>query len=183
MRDSHRSERREETCELCGYTSVLEVVDEWPSVPNDVDRGASIPRPQATRMCCNCRRELDTWFSAKVAKMVYDIGMQRFRDRTHTEMVKEYQLVFNAFVDYKKRQRGSQGQETATQLKVEELATSATKKEVLPLDPFLDAARQMARKHKHISTSFLQRQLHIGYPKAARLMEQLEKESAKEAGA
>jgi len=170
----------EETCDLCGYTSILGAVEECSIVPNDIARAAGMPKSQTIRMCCNCRRELDTWFSAKVAKMVYDIGMQRFRCRTHTEMIKEYQSVFNTFVDYRKRRGGSQRREEAIQLKIDELATSptATKKEVPRLDPLLDAARQLAREHKHISTSFLQRRLRIGYPKAARIMEQLEEESA-----
>ena len=175
----------EETCDLCGYTSILGPVEECSIVPNDIARAAGMPKSQTIRMCCNCRRELDTWFSAKVAKMVYDIGMQRFRYRTHTEMVKEYQSAFNAFVDYRKRRGGSQRREEAIQLKSDKLATSptATKKEVPPPDPFLDAARQLAREYKHISTSFLQRRLRIGYPKAARIMEQLEEQSAKEGGA
>jgi DNA segregation ATPase FtsK/SpoIIIE-like protein len=135
-------------------------------------------------MCCNCRRELDAWFSAKVAKMVYDIGMQGFRCRTHTEMIKEYQSVFNAFVEYKKRRGGSQRREEAIQLKIDGLATSptTTKKEVPRPDPLLDAARQLAREHKHISTSFLQRRLSIGYPRAARIMEQLEGKALKREG-
>jgi DNA segregation ATPase FtsK/SpoIIIE-like protein len=41
-------------------------------------------------------------------------------------------------------------------------------------------ARQLAQEHDHISTSFLQRRLRIGYPRAARLMEQLEEEMARE---
>jgi S-DNA-T family DNA segregation ATPase FtsK/SpoIIIE len=40
-------------------------------------------------------------------------------------------------------------------------------------------ARQLAREHKHISTSYLQRRLRIGYPRAARIMEQLEEEGFK----
>ena len=43
-------------------------------------------------------------------------------------------------------------------------------------DSLLDAARQLAQEHKDISTSFLQRRLRIGYPRAARLMEKLEEE-------
>ena len=50
-----------------------------------------------------------------------------------------------------------------------------------PADPLLDAARQLAKEHRYISTSFLQRKLHIGYPRAARIMEQLEEEGVKRA--
>ena len=45
----------------------------------------------------------------------------------------------------------------------------------------MEAARQLAQEHDNISTSFLQRRLRIGYPRAARIMEALEQEMAEEA--
>ncbi|MFW0858773.1 MAG: DNA translocase FtsK [Dehalococcoidia bacterium] len=48
--------------------------------------------------------------------------------------------------------------------------------EQMDLDPFLEKARQLCQESGHISTSLLQRRLHIGYPRAARIMEQLEEE-------
>ncbi len=76
---------------------------------------------------------------------------------------------------------GSQRKEEAAQLKVEELVSPVTtsKREGFPEDPLLEAAKQLMEEHKHISTSYLQRKLRIGYPRAARIMEQLEEESAK----
>ncbi|MFC1958528.1 DNA translocase FtsK [Chloroflexota bacterium] len=66
-------------------------------------------------------------------------------------------------------------------LKIEELVPSqAARKGGYPEDSLLAAARQLAEEHEHISTSFLQRRLHIGYPRAARLMEQLEEEMTQE---
>jgi S-DNA-T family DNA segregation ATPase FtsK/SpoIIIE len=44
-------------------------------------------------------------------------------------------------------------------------------------DPLLEEVRTLAKQHEHISASFLQRRLHIGYPRAARLIDILEKES------
>jgi S-DNA-T family DNA segregation ATPase FtsK/SpoIIIE len=71
----------------------------------------------------------------------------------------------------------SQRREEAAMLGVEELALPPTgARGGFPEDPLLDAARQLAKEHMHISTSFLQRRLRIGYPRAARLMEQLEEE-------
>jgi len=43
-------------------------------------------------------------------------------------------------------------------------------------DPLLDQARELAQEHTRISTSLLQRRLHVGYPRAARLIDQLEAE-------
>lgn len=43
-----------------------------------------------------------------------------------------------------------------------------------PPDSMLDQAVELAEGRKRISTSFVQRKLHIGFPRAARLMDQLE---------
>lgn len=72
---------------------------------------------------------------------------------------------------------GSQQKEEAASLKIEDIATPTIPgRGTFPPDPLLEAARQLAREHQHISTSFLQRRLRIGYPRAARIMEQLEEE-------
>jgi S-DNA-T family DNA segregation ATPase FtsK/SpoIIIE len=72
-------------------------------------------------------------------------------------------------------------EEAAAQLKVDEIIQPAAggKKGSYPQDPLLESARQLAEDHGTISTSYLQRKLHIGYPRAARLMEQLEEEGIK----
>jgi len=76
---------------------------------------------------------------------------------------------------------GSQQREEAVSLKIEDLVqpVTATSKRSFPDDPLLEAAKQLAQEHKHISTSYLQRRLRIGYPRAARIMEQLEEEMGK----
>jgi len=51
-----------------------------------------------------------------------------------------------------------------------------------PPDPLLAEAKQLAQEYKHLSTSFLQRRLRIGYPRAARLMEALQKAGLAEEG-
>jgi S-DNA-T family DNA segregation ATPase FtsK/SpoIIIE len=43
-------------------------------------------------------------------------------------------------------------------------------------DPLYEAARELSLEHSRISTSLLQRRLHIGYPRAARLIDMLEAE-------
>lgn len=75
----------------------------------------------------------------------------------------------------------SQQQESAGSLKIGELLPPVPSASggAYPSDPLLEAARELAKQHEHISTSFLQRRLHIGYPRAARLMEQLQEEAGK----
>jgi len=76
----------------------------------------------------------------------------------------------------------SQHREEGKMLALEELAPPPTgARGDYPKDPLLDAARKLAEEHKYISTSYLQRKLHIGYPRAARIMEQLEEEGVRKA--
>ena len=71
----------------------------------------------------------------------------------------------------------NQKKETASQLRMDDLvAAEVAKAELPPEDPLLEEARKLAEEHHSISASFLQRHLRIGYPRAARLMEQLEEE-------
>ncbi len=70
----------------------------------------------------------------------------------------------------------SQQKERKPTLNIEEIAVAASKREGESADPLMEEARKLAREHEHISTSFLQRRLRIGYPRAARIMDQLEEE-------
>jgi S-DNA-T family DNA segregation ATPase FtsK/SpoIIIE len=74
---------------------------------------------------------------------------------------------------------GSQRKEETPSLQIAGITapTAATPSSAYPQDPLLETARELLKEHKHISTSFLQRKLRIGYPRAARIMEQLEEES------
>jgi len=73
----------------------------------------------------------------------------------------------------------SQTENETDQLKVEPIVVPAAPQATHPADPLLEQARQLGKEHEQISTSFLQRRLHIGYPRAARLMDQLEAEGFK----
>jgi S-DNA-T family DNA segregation ATPase FtsK/SpoIIIE len=60
---------------------------------------------------------------------------------------------------------------------IDEAATEATGTgKHVEDDPLYEAARELAGEHSRISTSLLQRRLHIGYPRAARLIDMLEEE-------
>lgn len=55
-----------------------------------------------------------------------------------------------------------------------EEAKEGTEEKVDVEDPLFDAAKELAAQHSRISTSLLQRRLHVGYPRAARLVDMLE---------
>jgi len=57
---------------------------------------------------------------------------------------------------------------------IEDITVATGKNADQPADSLLEEARQLASEHEHISTSYLQRKLRIGYPRAARIMEQLQ---------
>jgi S-DNA-T family DNA segregation ATPase FtsK/SpoIIIE len=61
-------------------------------------------------------------------------------------------------------------------LNIEDITVTTGKKEGEGDDAMLEEARKLAAEHESISTSFLQRRLRIGYPRAARIMEQLKAE-------
>jgi S-DNA-T family DNA segregation ATPase FtsK/SpoIIIE len=75
----------------------------------------------------------------------------------------------------------SQQRDRKPSLNIEEISLAAVR-EGEPADPLLEEARKLAREHEHISTSFLQRRLRIGYPRAARIMDQLEEEGVERHG-
>jgi len=69
----------------------------------------------------------------------------------------------------------NQKKETASQLKMDDLVIEeAAQADKPPVDPLFDQALKLASEHNNVSASFLQRHLRIGYPRAARLMEQLQ---------
>jgi len=75
----------------------------------------------------------------------------------------------------------SQKVEDLTQIKIEPIPGQLPGVHQPPKDPMMGAARILAAEHGDISTSFLQRKLQIGYPRAARIKELLDEEMAKAA--
>ncbi|MFC1967132.1 DNA translocase FtsK [Chloroflexota bacterium] len=77
----------------------------------------------------------------------------------------------------------SQRPEETDTLKIDDVAMSrAAAESGRRKDPLLEEAVELSHQFENVSTSFLQRKLHIGYPRAARLMEQLIEELESRAG-
>jgi S-DNA-T family DNA segregation ATPase FtsK/SpoIIIE len=70
---------------------------------------------------------------------------------------------------------GNQGQVEMSSVDFDEVAERPLSAQITaPPDPLFEDAKRLAQEYKHVSTSFLQRRLRIGYPRAARLMEALQ---------
>ena len=95
------------TCEICGYQSQLGAIEIHHIIPTEVTEEAGMQRSQTVVLCCNCHREVHTWYSAKVTDTAYDTASQRFKDKSSLEIVKAYQHAFDSFAKYKNEQKKS----------------------------------------------------------------------------
>jgi len=79
---------------------------------------------------------------------------------------------------------GSQQKEELDKLRMETLVATTPSGQIggFPRDPLLEQAKELAKQYSDVSTSFLQRKLHIGYPRAARLKDQLDAVLSQEGG-
>ena len=94
-----------ETCELCGYVSQLWAIETHHIVPKELTSQAGMPDSATVTLCNNCHREVHAWYSKKVFDMTYDPATKRFRPKSVVEMVKEYEVAYRVFTQYKKGQR------------------------------------------------------------------------------
>ena len=96
---------RKETCELCGYQGEPEAIEKHHIVPRMVTEQAGIPESATMRLCSNCQREVDIWYSQHVSDMAYDPGTKQFKQKSANELVKEYEAAYKVFATYKRGQR------------------------------------------------------------------------------
>ncbi len=94
-----------ESCELCGYRGEPGTVEKHHIVPIEVTERAGVPESRIIALCQSCHRELNRWYSVKVADTGYDTSLNRFRPKSPLEMVREYEFAFNTFAKYKQEQK------------------------------------------------------------------------------
>jgi len=96
---------KRKTCEVCGCRGTAEDMVVHRVIPEEIAKEAGVSDSGAVVLCINCRNELDTWYSRRVADLTYDTGTRWFIPRPPAEMAKEYQATYRAFAEYKGRQR------------------------------------------------------------------------------
>ena len=92
-------------CELCGYIDEIGTVKSYPVFPREIAEQAGVENIEAVRLCTNCYREMENWYSVKIASTTYDNGMKQFRDKSPEEMLKEHEIAYQHFTEYKKGQQ------------------------------------------------------------------------------
>ena len=127
------------------------------------------------------RKRFERRISARKAALI-DARARRCRDGLRVQPKRparvRFVAIFGGIVEIDRLVYfwASQQMEGPDQLKMEAIVTATPSGTIggHPRDPLLEQAKELARQYSEISTSFLQRKLHIGYPRAARLKEQLD---------
>lgn len=89
-------------CEICGHESKPENLVIHRIVPEEVARQAGIIDLRTALLCFNCNSEIQDWYRKKVFNMIYDNLTLHFIPKPSTEIIKEYEAAYKAFVAYKR---------------------------------------------------------------------------------
>ena len=93
------------TCQVCGYRRKSEETETHHIVPTEVSEEGGIAESQTVKLCDDCHRDAHSWYRGRVARSAYDGDTKRFVAKSALEMVREYQIAFEAFVAFKTAQR------------------------------------------------------------------------------
>ena len=93
---------RKDTCDLCGRDIEPGAVVIHGIVPCEVTEQVGMSDSGTAKLCASCHNEVEAWYLKRVSSATYDWGSKRFRPKSPTEMVKEYEAAYTAFVKYRK---------------------------------------------------------------------------------
>ncbi|MFC1951872.1 hypothetical protein ACFLYI_02375 [Chloroflexota bacterium] len=98
-------------CEICGYEGNPKDLVIRRIAPGKVDRQAGIFDIRTVLLCTNCSNEWYSFCSQKVHDVNYDDLTKHFMPKSSTELIKEYEVAYKAFIAYKKKPRDNISQE------------------------------------------------------------------------
>ena len=90
-------------CKLCGHTGQLWGLEIHHIIPKELTSQAEMPDSATVRLCSKCHEEVHAWYSKKIYDMTYDTMNKRFTPKPLVKIIKEYELAYKAFAEYKKR--------------------------------------------------------------------------------
>lgn len=100
-------EKAQDVCELCECVTEPGTAQTLHIVPIEVTKQAGMPDSATVVLCSNCYTEIGIWYANNVSTVVYKPKTKRFERKSSVEIVREYENVYKAFSDYKKRQANS----------------------------------------------------------------------------
>ena len=89
------------TCEKCGRGNNPEDLVIHRIVPEEVAKQAGIMDARTISLCINCSNDYQI-FTKKVHDLSYDEMTKYFIPKLPSELIKEYELAYKAFIAYKK---------------------------------------------------------------------------------
>jgi len=90
------------TCEICGREGKPEDLVIYRIVPEEVAKQAGVIDLRTALLCFTCGSEIQDWYRKRVFNMIYDTLTLQFIPKSPTEIIKEYETAYKAFVAYKK---------------------------------------------------------------------------------
>ena len=91
-----------ETCAVCRYKTDAANMIMHSIIPKEITTKAGISDSEITALCKNCWERVSAWYLNRVSAVTYDWGLKRFRSKSAAEMVKEYEIAYDAFVKYER---------------------------------------------------------------------------------
>jgi len=92
-------------CEACGHKQEIELTVMHRIIPEDVAILFDISDFHAVTLCVYCFNEIRDWYRGRVSTLTYDSALQRFRSKLPNEIMKEYQIAYQGFLDCKGKRR------------------------------------------------------------------------------
>lgn len=90
-------------CAICGF-SEADSLKMYSIVPEEIAGEAGLERVPKVKVCPKCWRELEKWFSAKIADTAYDSMAKQFLPKSPQDLAREYQVSYKWFVRNKREQ-------------------------------------------------------------------------------
>ena len=92
-------------CEICGYEDEAGSVKKYHVIPQEIMEQAGVTHTRIRKLCQNCQDELNHWYATNVSDITYDTGIQRFRNKSPQEILREYEVSFQSFTRHKRVQQ------------------------------------------------------------------------------
>ena len=93
---------RKKTYDICKRKTDATNIIIHSIIPKEIAIWAGISASETATLCKNCLDRVNAWYLNRVSTLTYDWGFKQFRSKLAAEMVKEYEVAYDAFVKYER---------------------------------------------------------------------------------